>query len=114
MRYFTSILLTSLLLSANTLAIPAQAQVNPSTTQQVALADELSPFTLAYLAYQGYFKDQKIPSAGALLSAIASDQITAQNLIQAAVKGDRLPESKLQDQSYRHNLEDQLKSLVDN
>jgi hypothetical protein len=99
--------------SANTLVIPAQAQVNLSTTQQVALKDELSPFNLAYLAYQGYFKDQKIPSNGALISATASGQITAQNLIQAAVKGDRLPASKLQDQSYRHNLEDQLKSLID-
>jgi hypothetical protein len=45
---------------------------------------------------------------------VVSGQLTAQDLMQAAVKGDRLPESILQNQDYRHNLEDQLKSLVDN
>jgi hypothetical protein len=53
MRYFTSILLTSLLLAPIAVAIPTQAQVNPSTSSKVALTEELSPFNLAYLAYQG-------------------------------------------------------------
>jgi hypothetical protein len=114
MRYFKSILLTSLLLAPIAVAIPTQAQVNPSTSSKVSLTEELSPFNLAYLAYQGYLKEQEIPSGGALLNAIVSGQLTAQDLMQAAVKGDRLPESILQNQDYRHNLEDQLKSLVDN
>ncbi|MBW4631000.1 MAG: hypothetical protein KME30_03570 [Iphinoe sp. HA4291-MV1] len=119
MRRSISGLLTTLLLSAAILPAAAQAQtteaeptsLNPYVANQPS-AKHLKPFNLAYLAYQGYLKDQGIPSNSALIGAIASGTITAQDIIQAAVKANRLPEQTLSDQGYRHNLEDQLQGFT--
>ncbi|MBD2473269.1 hypothetical protein [Nostoc sp. FACHB-145] len=46
------------------------------------------------------------------MSAIASGTITAGDIIQAAVKANRLPEQTLSDRGYRHNLEDQLQGFI--
>ena len=118
MRRSISVLLTTLLLSAAILPA-AQAQTteasptsfNPYVANQPR-GKQLRPFNLATLAYQGYLKDQGIPSNGALISAIASGTITAQDIIQAAVKTNRLPEQTLSDQGYRHNLEEQLQGFT--
>ena len=119
MRRSISTLLTTLLLSAAILPVAAQAQTtevpqtsfNPYVANQSS-ANQLSPFNLAYLAYRGYFKDQGIPSNGALIYGISSGTITAQGIIQAAVKANRLPAQTLSDQGYRHNLEDQLQGFT--
>jgi hypothetical protein len=76
------------------------------------MANQLSPFNLAFLAYQGYLEDQGIPSDGDLRNAITSGTITAQDIMQAAVKANRLSEQTLGDQGYRNNLEVQLKGLT--
>lgn len=117
MRRSISTLITTLLLSVAILPKAAHSQTtvpkvssNPSVAKQ-ASANQLSSFDLAYLAYQGYLEDQGIPSYGALLNAISSGTITAQDVIQAAVKAHRLPEQMLSDRSYRHNLDDQLDGL---
>ncbi len=110
-------IITTLLLSVAILPTVAQSQTtlptvssNPSMANQSS-ANQLSPFNLAYLAYQGYLEDQGIPSSSALLNAIASKTITAQDIIQAAVKAHQLPEQMLSNQGYRHNLDDQLDGL---
>lgn len=117
MRRSISALITTLLLSAAILPAAAQPQTtlptvssNPSMANQTS-ANQLSPFNLAYLAYQGYLEDQGIPSSSALLNAIAFKTITAQDVIQAAVKANRLPEQMLSDRGYRHNLDEQLDGL---
>ena len=116
MRRSISMLLTTLLLF--TAILPAAAQTktaptsfNPYVAKQLS-TNQLNSFNLATLAYQGYLKDQGIPSNGALMSAIASGVITAQDIIQAAVKANRLPEQTLLDRGYRHNLEDQLQGFT--
>ncbi|QLE39444.1 hypothetical protein FD723_02235 [Nostoc sp. C052] len=116
MRRSISVLLTTLLLSATILPAAAQAQTAPISLNPYAAnqssGNQLKPFNLAYLAYQGYLKDQNIPSNGALMSAIASGTITAQDIIQAAVKANRLPEQALSDRGYRYNLENQLQGFT--
>ena len=117
MRRSISTLLTTLLLSAAILPAVAEAQTAPTSFNPYAAnqpsGNQLKPFNLAYLAYQGYLKDQNIPSSGALMSALASGTITSQDIIQAAVKANRLPEQALSDQGYRHNLEDQLQGFTE-
>lgn len=71
-----------------------------------------SPFDLAYLAYQGNFKGQGIPSYGALIDAIAFRNVTAQRLAQAAVKAGRLPEQTLTDRGYLSALQLQLNGFL--
>ncbi|MEH1917821.1 hypothetical protein [Nostoc sp.] len=116
MRRSISTMLTTLLLCAAILPAAAQSQTAPISLNPYAAnqhkANQIRPFNLAYLAYQGYLKDQGIPSNGVLIDAIASGSITAQDIIQAAVKTNRLPEQTLNDQGYRHNLEDQLQEFT--
>ncbi|MDZ8183609.1 MAG: hypothetical protein RMX96_01935 [Nostoc sp. ChiSLP02] len=109
------VLTTSLLFTA---ILPAAAQTksaptsfNPYAAKQLS-TNQLNSFNLATLAYQGYLKDQGIPSNGALMSAIASGTIAAGDIIQAAVKANRLPEQTLSDRAYRHNLEEQLQGFT--
>ncbi|MFN6474710.1 hypothetical protein [Nostoc sp. DedQUE07] len=97
MRRSISVLLTTLLLFAAILPAAAQTQTaptsfNPYMAKQPS-TNQLNSFNLATLAYQGYLKDQGIPSNGALMSAIASGTIAAQDIIQAAVKANRLPKN---------------------
>ena len=114
MRRSISILLTTLLLSAAIL--PAAVYAQGSKTRQTSLnpsyvANQPSPFNLAYLAYQGYLKNQGIPRSGALSNEIRSRTIMAQDVMQAAVKANRLSEQTLNDQGYRSALEDQLQKF---
>jgi hypothetical protein len=119
MQRSISTLLATLLLSAAFLPAAAQAQtteaVPTSLNPYVAKpsAEQLSPFDLAYLGYQGYLKDQGVPEASALIDAIDSGKITAQDMIQAAVKANRLSEQMLSDQGYRHHLEAQLRGFTE-
>jgi hypothetical protein len=116
MRHSISTLLTTLLLSAAILPAAAQSKTAPTSLNPYAAnqpsANQLKPFNLAYLAYQGFLKDQGIPSNSALIDAIAFGRITAQDIIQAAVKANRLPEQTLSDRGYRHNLEEQLQGFT--
>ncbi|MEH2110815.1 hypothetical protein [Nostoc sp.] len=115
MRRSISTMLTTLLLCAAILPAAAQSQTAPISLNPYAANQhraQIRPFNLVTLAYQGYLKDQGIPSNGVLMSAIASGTITAQDIIQAAVKANRLPEQTLSDQGYRHNLEDQLQEFT--
>ena len=114
MRRSISILLTTLLLSAAIL--PAAVYAQGSKTRQTSLnlsyvANQPSPFNLAYLAYQSYLKNQGIPRSGALSNEIRSRTIMAQDVMQAAVKANRLSEQTLNDQGYRSALEDQLQKF---
>ncbi len=106
-----SVPIATLLLSIAILPAAAQSQTTVATTYAV---NQVQPFNLAYLAYQGYFKDLGIPSNGALLNAISFGKVTAQDIIQAAVKVNRLSEQSISDRSYHDHLEKQLKELAEN
>ncbi|MEH1770108.1 hypothetical protein [Nostoc sp.] len=71
----------------------------------------LQPFNIAFLAYQGYLKEQGIPSGGALLFKYQSGNLTAKDIVQAAVKANKLPAQVLNDSSYLNALDSQLTSL---
>ncbi|MFB2982945.1 hypothetical protein [Microseira sp. BLCC-F43] len=68
----------------------------------------LEPFYLVGLAYQGYFREQGIPSYGAFLAAYHTGRINARDLVQSAIKDNRLPASALQDEDYLNAVEMQL------
>ncbi|MEI1374050.1 hypothetical protein PQG02_22020 [Nostoc sp. UHCC 0926] len=79
-------------------------------------ASYLQPFNTTFLAYQGYFKEQGIPSGGALVSEFQIGKVTAKDVVQAAVKANKLPAQVLNDRSYLYAVESQLTSLsnIDN
>jgi hypothetical protein len=119
MRRSVSTLITTLLLFVAILPTVVFAQdtntsptslnpyvVNPSSTYQT------SPFELAYLAYRGYLNPEGIPSSGGLIAALVSDTVTAQDIMQAAVKANRLSEQTLNDEDYRFALENFLQGFT--
>jgi hypothetical protein len=113
--------LTTLLISPLILPTVIEAQTTGATPANFhaqarvpsqAVTEQISPFDLTYLAYQGNLKDQGIPSYGALIDAIAFGKVTAQKVMQAAVRANRLPEQTLTDSNYRSALQTQLYNLI--
>ncbi|NEO77822.1 hypothetical protein [Moorena sp. SIO4G3] len=72
---------------------------------------EVQPFNLVYLAYQGYFADQGIPSNAALISAIKSKKVTAKDLVESAIARGRLSPETINDSSYLGHVKTQLFNL---
>jgi hypothetical protein len=72
----------------------------------------LQPFNTAFLAYQGAFKEQGIPSAGTLISEFQIGNVTAKDVVQAAIKAKKLPAQVLNDQGYINAVESQLTSMI--
>ncbi|MCL1467602.1 hypothetical protein [Argonema galeatum] len=107
--------LSVLLLSAVTApAVRSQSTDNnrstsssPSTTSTF----ELEPFNLVFMAYQGYFQEQGIPSAEGLIFAYRTGTVSAEDLVQSAVKANRLPSAIMADDEYLNAVEVQLRSL---
>jgi hypothetical protein len=119
MRRSISTLLATLLLSAALLPASVNAQstkVSPTSLNPYianpSSPSRLSPFNLAYLAYRGYLNAEGIPSNGGLIEALVSETITAQDIMQAAVKANRLPEQTLNDRDYRFALENLLQGFI--
>ncbi|MEH1967474.1 hypothetical protein [Nostoc sp.] len=71
----------------------------------------LQPFNTAFLAYQGYLKEQGIPSGSALISEYQIGNLTAKDVVQAAVRANKLSAQVLNDQSYLNAVESQLTSF---
>lgn len=61
-----------------------------------------------YAVHDGY-----LPDYGTLLNAIAAGTVTAQDVMQAAVKANRLPKQTLSDRGYRWALSGELDGLRD-
>jgi hypothetical protein len=99
----------ALLLSA-AIAVPAgKAQ---DTMPKVEVKITLNPFNLAYLAYQGYFSEEGIPESGELLQGFRTGNITAFQVVKAAVAQNRLPASFLKNNAYISAVATQLYALT--
>jgi hypothetical protein len=94
------------------IAAPAYSQevsaVNQNLNRNVI---EITPFNLVYHGYQGYFKQQGIPSSGAFVAAVRSGKIHASDLVKVAIQQRRLLPETANDQSYLHAVKVQLDDL---
>ncbi|MEH2257986.1 hypothetical protein [Nostoc sp.] len=68
------------------------------------------PFDAAFLAYQGNLKAQGIPSGSALVSQYQTGNLTALNVVKAAVNAKKLPAQALNNEGYLKAVESQLTS----
>lgn len=75
---------------------------------------QIAPFDLVYMAYQGYFKNQGIPSAQALIYGYRTGDIDARDLVSSAVRANRLPSQMLADDDYLNAVDNQLNNLNEN
>jgi len=75
---------------------------------------QITPFNLVFLAYQGYLEDEGIPKAGKLLDKTDSGAIKAEDLVKAAIKTGRLPNSSLTNKMYLSAVQYELEHLGSN
>lgn len=85
--------------------------VQPAMASSISPIHQLKPFNLVHLAYQGHFRDQGIDSYSAFLSSYRTGEVSARDLVQVAIKTNRLPSSILEDEAYLDAVESQLISL---
>lgn len=95
------------LLIAMVLAIATVSVARPA---QAATA--WNPFELAFLAYRNGLSDQGIPGYGNLGQAYHLGQITAEDVVGAAVEADYLNATALEDSRYISSVGSQLEFFV--
>ena len=71
----------------------------------------IEPFNLAYMAYQGYFKEQGIPSYAGLIAAYETGEVEAEDIIKQAIATNRIPAELANDDSYRAAVDRMLFDL---
>lgn len=72
----------------------------------------IDAFNLVSAAYRGRFEEWGIPSYARLDQAYRGGQITASDLIKAAVEADQLSAIALEDKDYVHAVDTNLYGLV--
>jgi hypothetical protein len=68
----------------------------------------LTPFHLVFLGYQGYLKNQGIPSYAAFISEYQRMNIHGRDLVKAGIEARLLPNDALMNQEYLHAVDSQL------
>ncbi|BAZ38072.1 hypothetical protein NIES4101_40070 [Calothrix sp. NIES-4101] len=116
MKRLISVGLSVMLIFAAT-ANSAQAQSRHEKMSYVSqtlannTARKLTPFHLVSLAYQGYFKNQGIPSYSVFISEYHQMGIHAHNLVEAGIKANLLPADTLTNQEYLSSVNSQLSAF---
>ncbi len=72
----------------------------------------VTPFNLVFLGFQGFLSSEGIPSAMSLIRAYRQNELSAKDLVQAAIKMNRLPKTALQDTGYLADVKTQLDELI--
>ena len=110
MKRFLIASLSTLVLAAATPAYSGEmTAVNQNMTQNIV---EIAPFNLVEHGYQGYFKEQGIPSGSAFVIAIKTGKISAEDLVKSGIARGRLTPETLNNQSYLHSVQTQLQNFT--
>ncbi len=80
-------------------------------TDQTGHIGNANPSQIVSLAERGYFKDQGIPRGNRLSSSFEFGQLTARQVVQAAVTDRRVPASTLEDANFIAAVDAQLHQL---
>lgn len=92
-----------------TLGSAAIAQAEPA---QRTVVHQSTPIQLVSLAERGYLQEQGIPQGNALLTAYDFGQLTARDLIQAAIEDGRVSAGALENANYVNAVENALRGLT--
>ena len=80
-------------------------------TAQTGTVGNANPAQVVTLAERGYFRDQGIPMGNRLSSSYEFGQLTARQVVQAAVTDRRVPASVLEDKNFIAAVDNQLHRL---
>ena len=98
-------------LTLSSLAISAFTNKAVAVEGNTSETNRITPFRLVSGSYQGRFKAQGIPSAGALITAVNTNRIDARDLVQGAIASGRLTEATLSDRGYLNSVNSLLENL---
>jgi hypothetical protein len=90
--------------------IPAMDAAFPMMSKKYGM--DVTPFNLVFLAFQGFFSSEGIPSAQNLGDNYRDGKIGPEALVKAAIKMNRLPAASLQDRDYLGKVKSQLDLLT--
>ncbi len=90
--------------------VPMMDSEFPMMSAKLGMA--VTPFNLVFLAYQGFFAGEDIPSGSALVRAYRAGEVNATDLTKVAIGMNRLPESSLQDEYFLAQVQSQLRALA--
>jgi hypothetical protein len=108
-----AVCLPTVLISATIAVLPTQAEVvRPELTISQVGNNNISPFNLTFLAYQGYLESEGIPSAGALIQKVQLKEIDAKQIVEAAIRSKRLTPDTLNDRGYLYAVNIELTALA--
>ena len=112
MKFFILSSLSVLLISAATApTVKAEIAAVTNTANNAATISQLKPFNLVHMAYQGYFRDQGIPGYSAFLAAYEAGRVSAEELVQSAVKKNKLSPETASDRGYLRAVKSYIESL---
>ena len=101
------ITIATALLLAFTPNIVRSQEANPTQIER-----RIGAFDLVNAAYRGRFKEWGIPAYARLDQAYRGRQITATDLVKAAIEAEQLPAIALEDQNYIKAVDTNLYGLV--
>lgn len=73
---------------------------------------EATPFQLVSLAQNGYLDDQGIPKGSTFLNEYQEGRITANDIVQAAIRDHRLTQNTLSDRAYLNAVAEQMQTQL--
>ena len=90
---------------------PTLADQNIATGSNISTLNiaNLTPVDLVNLAYQGRFGHLDIPSHGMFYSAVRTNKVDSQLLVESAIKSGRLDREKINDSAYLNQVQSLLK-----
>ncbi|MBD2463581.1 hypothetical protein H6G89_21500 [Oscillatoria sp. FACHB-1407] len=90
-----------------TVGLSMEAQASEMSLKE---ANEVTPDEIFNLARNGYFEDEGIPSHGGLISAYKLGNVTAEDLVSAAIEQNRLSPETLQNRRFVRAVNQYLRS----
>ncbi|MGG6262972.1 hypothetical protein ACQ4M3_24135 [Leptolyngbya sp. AN03gr2] len=71
----------------------------------------MSPYELVFMAYQGRFREQGLRGYGVFVDSCNQGNLTANDLVQTAIKAKLLPKSILDDVAYMNAVDANMKAF---
>lgn len=91
-------------------SVPMMDAKSPAMSAKYGMS--VTPFNLVFLAFQGFFSSEGIPSAQGLQEAYRNGTVKPQTLVKAAIAMNRLPASSIDDKTYLNSVKSQLDGLA--
>ena len=111
----TTLLMSLSALTLSLVATPTLAkeisQNDPGSTGSIV---EITPFDLVYGAYQGDYTNSGIPGYAKFITAVNTEKVKAEDLVEEAIANRRLAPGTIDDRGYINSVDGLMQTLDNN